>query len=255
MRSLARGQLPFKHWRTAPVDRLYGIETSSYVRIGKLATGDAKIDTNNVGYVGSQPSIVRAALDHIPDLGEKTFVDLGCGKGRTLAVASEYPFRRIVGIEIAPVLLRIARSNAGIIRANFPGRASIEVIEADATDIASYGAENLVLFLYNSFRGALIDRLIASIDQWLAKNRSQSLFLIYYNPVHFARFDRAPALERFYAECVSFHPDERLVQPFDNDFDSLVIYRAKGRDTSPQRAGHDRRVSVTIPDLGAAVEN
>ena len=36
------------------------------------------------------------------DFHDFVFVDLGSGKGRTLLMASEYPFRRIVGVELLP---------------------------------------------------------------------------------------------------------------------------------------------------------
>ena len=35
--------------------------------------------------------------------------DLGSGKGRTLLMASDYPFRRIVGVELLPALHQIAQ--------------------------------------------------------------------------------------------------------------------------------------------------
>ena len=40
-----------------------------------------------------------------------TFVDLGSGKGRTLLMASDYPFRRIIGVELLPSLHQIAQEN------------------------------------------------------------------------------------------------------------------------------------------------
>src|SRR5271166_3265808 len=36
------------------------------------------------------------------DFRDFTFVDLGSGKGRTLLMAADYPFRRIVGVELLP---------------------------------------------------------------------------------------------------------------------------------------------------------
>jgi SAM-dependent methyltransferase len=41
-----------------------------------------------------------------------TFVDLGCGKGRVLMIASEFGFRRVVGVEFCAELCRQARANA-----------------------------------------------------------------------------------------------------------------------------------------------
>src|SRR3984885_13557549 len=43
------------------------------------------------------------------NLPEFTFIDIGSGKGRALLMASQYPFRRILGIELLPVLHRVAK--------------------------------------------------------------------------------------------------------------------------------------------------
>ena len=38
------------------------------------------------------------------------FVEFGCGKGRVVHQAARRPFRRVVGVEISPVLAEAARS-------------------------------------------------------------------------------------------------------------------------------------------------
>jgi methylase of polypeptide subunit release factors len=40
-----------------------------------------------------------------------TFIDLGSGKGRALVLALSYPFRRVVGVEFALELHRVAEAN------------------------------------------------------------------------------------------------------------------------------------------------
>lgn len=45
------------------------------------------------------------------DFSEFTFIDLGSGKGRALLMAAEYPFRRIIGVELLPELNAIAQEN------------------------------------------------------------------------------------------------------------------------------------------------
>jgi hypothetical protein len=44
------------------------------------------------------------------DFRDFVFVDLGSGKGRTLLMASDYPFRCIVGVELLPALHQAAQS-------------------------------------------------------------------------------------------------------------------------------------------------
>src|SRR5208282_3142443 len=45
------------------------------------------------------------------DFHDFVFLDLGSGKGRTLLMASDYPFRRIVGVELLPALHQAAQDN------------------------------------------------------------------------------------------------------------------------------------------------
>src|SRR4051794_15187739 len=66
-------------------------------------------------------------------LEDFTFVDLGSGKGRTLLMASHYPFRRILGIELLPSLHRIAVDNLAQYKSNLQRCFALESICADAT--------------------------------------------------------------------------------------------------------------------------
>jgi SAM-dependent methyltransferase len=247
---------PFrKAWPVAPIDRQYGISTSSRERTWQLHTGDAEVDGANVGYVGSQPSVVRRALETIGATETATFVDLGCGKGRTLAVASEYPFRAVIGIEIARRLVRIARQNAKLIAQDHPRRPAIDVRLGDATDLSGLDGGDLVLFLYNRFRRPLVTRLIASIEQWAKRNPSARLHLVYYNCVHFDLFDNAQSLERFSVQQMPFTEEECATSPFDNTSEAVAIYRLRGRDTGAVLADAGRSIRVTIADYGAEISS
>ena len=63
-------------------------------------------------YQPSEPELFHQILGALTLEHEKfTFLDLGSGQGRTLLMASEYPFRRIVGVEIIPELHAIAEQN------------------------------------------------------------------------------------------------------------------------------------------------
>ena len=253
IRRIANVRLFRKAWATAPIDRQYGISTSSSERKWWLRSGNPEVDRANVGYVGSQPSVVRRALNTIGAIERAVFVDLGCGKGRTLAVASEYPFREVIGIEIAARLVRIARKNAATIARAHPYRPPIIVREGDATVLSGLDGNDLVLFLYNSFRRPLVTRLIGEIEDWAGRNPSARLYLVYYNCVHFDLFDDSAALERFSAEQLLFNSEERATSPFDNIGEAVVIYRLRGRDPGPVRTHADRTVRVTIADYGAEV--
>ncbi|HSS98535.1 MAG TPA: hypothetical protein VLK33_15975, partial [Terriglobales bacterium] len=60
-------------------------------------------------YQPTESALFHEMLDSLKiDFREFTFIDLGSGKGRTLLMASDYPFRRIIGVELFPALHAVA---------------------------------------------------------------------------------------------------------------------------------------------------
>lgn len=236
--------------RRHPIDRQYRIETSLRVPPRHLAVGDPDVDRANVGYIGSQPSIVRRCFAMLPELSKAMLVDLGCGKGRVCVVATEFPFRAIIGLELAPQLAKIAQRNAAILRNRFPERTAIDVRVADATRPPLDGPA-VVLFLYNSFRAGLVAQLIGHIEAALAGSPELKIFVVYYNPVHHGLFDDSDAFARFAAEKVLFDPAEALAARQNRD--SFVIYQSRSAPFFGPLPGAERRVSILIPDLAADV--
>src|SRR5258708_2128675 len=81
--------------------------------------------------------MLDALLEQIhPDFQDFVFIDLGSGKGRTLLMASDYPFRRILGVELLPELYQIAQDNLGRYRSESQKCFSLESICANATDFS-----------------------------------------------------------------------------------------------------------------------
>src|SRR5271154_1163699 len=109
-----------------PIDSQYAIRTSGALPGSVLQVGDSV--KKNAGYVGSQPSIIRRALNAIPNHNEAVFIDVGCGKGRALVVASEFPFRSIIGVELSPELAELAEENSQVVARNFSKRPPITIV-------------------------------------------------------------------------------------------------------------------------------
>lgn len=115
------------------------------------------------------------------DFHDFVFVDLGSGKGRTLLMASDYPFRHIVGVELLPALHRAAQENLSKYRSESQKCFALETICADASEFA-FPAEPTVLYLFNPFPEAGLRRLIGNLEKGL-QSRPRAVYVIYHNPL------------------------------------------------------------------------
>jgi len=196
-----------------------------------------------IPYAGSQPSIVRAALDALPPLQSFTFVDLGCGKGRPLLVASEFPFRDIIGVELSAALVAIAERNAELIAQRFPQRTPIRIICADATQF-QFPAGNLVIFMYNPFGSEAVATVAEAVDAAIASDSNRTVYVVYYNPVAGHRFDASPLLQRALAVTLPYGSDELGYGP---DSDDPVIIWQGGRVLAPIDRNANSRIEIVDP--------
>jgi SAM-dependent methyltransferase len=168
-----------------PFDLRYGVDTGGLIGGGDLRTGHAH-DVFNTAYYGMAPSRFRWVLDHWladrthPALEDYSFVDLGCGKGRAVMMASEYGFRQVVGVELNPGLAKIAQDNLLRWQEDGRGRSPVEIVRQDATEFV-FPPGPCLLYLFNPFAATVFRRLIERIETSFAA-RPGLLDVIYFNP-------------------------------------------------------------------------
>lgn len=243
-----------------PIDVRLGVETSGTISPNRLRAGRGLLDTQNVGYAGSQPSVIGKAMNALYDAHEaagedfpEEFIDLGCGKGRALIAVREWPFAYSRGIELDPGLAAIARANADHLGGDI--EPPFEVIIGDASQPEISPTADTVFYLYNSFGDALVDRLLDHLEAHIKTHPDQRLWLALYNPVRASLVDaRAAVFERFFADRIAFSEEEAMAHTFDNRADSVVIWQSKSSRMLPPLPGHDREVLITVPGLGADVQ-
>ncbi len=120
-------------------------------------------------YQPARPAHIRQALRDLParDLSRFTYVDLGSGKGRTLFVAAEFPFKRIVGVEFSLRLHRQAFRNVRCFRILKRGGChNIDAVHANAKDFR-FPDGDLVLYMFNPFGVATMEAVLANLEQSL----------------------------------------------------------------------------------------
>lgn len=116
-----------------------------------------------------------------------TFIDLGCGKGRTLLVASNWGFKHVIGVEFAPELVGIARTNLAKM-----GIANAVVEYADAVDF-HFPNSDIIVYLYNPFSREVVRKVVAK----LRESDSKRLYVIYKVPECAEVLDSSGFLTRF----------------------------------------------------------
>ena len=77
-------------------DRIHGVDTYRELPLVGMAF-QSKNKTDGLEYQSHHPAVTRLGLTAIPIRHEDyTFIDIGCGKGRALLVASAFPLRKIM---------------------------------------------------------------------------------------------------------------------------------------------------------------
>jgi len=115
------------------------------------------------------------------DFSSFVFLDLGSGKGRTLLMASDYPFRRIVGVELLPALHQIAQENLAKYKSESQKCFAAEAICADATAF-SFPDEPLVIYMFNSLPESGLRQVVANLEQSL-RAHPRAVYVLYHNPL------------------------------------------------------------------------
>jgi SAM-dependent methyltransferase len=128
-------------------------------------------------------AIMSALSAHLaPDtnFSEFTFIDVGAGKGRALLLASEFGFRRIIGVELLPELVEVARENVREFERRGM-RFGIELICQDATNF-DFPADPAVVFLFNPLPQTALRMLIQNLERSLHQN-PRPVYVAYANPI------------------------------------------------------------------------
>lgn len=139
---------------------------------------------NNYGPV--QVSTFRSVMNATAsDHDGRVFVDIGAGRGRACLLAADYPFRRIVGVEMMDGHLAIAEKNIKKARGKIP---NVPRIELECTNALLWVRDrwpvndDVFLFMYRPFTD---DRLYGQFFQHLGQQLKDSrarLTLGFVNP-------------------------------------------------------------------------
>lgn len=165
---------------SAAFDREFGVDTTSIIGMLDLTVESPNYLLGTV-YKATDPDRFNEALASLPiDQADYTFVDLGSGKGLVLLLASNHPFRKVIGVEFALELHQVAISN--IEKYSSPQRrcGAVQSLHQDVTAF-EFPRTPLVVYLYHPFEEALMKDVVARLEKAYNKY-PRPLIVIYVQP-------------------------------------------------------------------------
>jgi SAM-dependent methyltransferase len=197
-----------------PFDQRHATDTSGHIPGEQLTPSNLY----NTAYYAISPSTLTDALERIPQpLPGFTFVDLGCGKGRALLVAAAFPFSRILGVELAPELCAIARTNG-------KSDLRIAVLQQDAATF-TYPDAPLVVFLYHPFLKLVLRRCLANLERQ-RRHCPHPTYLLYANCRYEKVMTKFPFLEIVWDWNLPLSPADAAADRHHITHERFTLYRA-----------------------------
>lgn len=164
-------------------DRMHGTETSDRIELAQLdVVGDNR--DQGVYYEPTSTRMFRRVMAQVAakvTFSDFSFIDYGSGKGRTLLMASDYPFRTIIGVEFSRELHETAQRNIAVYRGRRQRCNDLVSIHSDAT-VYDPPPGDLLVYFFNPFLKEVMMRVLANLAR-VARQNGSRVVLVYLNPL------------------------------------------------------------------------
>lgn len=162
-------------------DEMWSVQTDGNEDLSELSVIDKTNYLLGNRYQPTAPAMFEQIVRAYPiDYEKNIFIDCGSGKGRVLLLASELPFRRIIGVEFASDLTEIAQANILAYRSPTQRCRQVEAVCMDATKFP-FPIEPTVLYLANPFEGSVMRKFLVHVETSL-NDHPRPFVVLYRNP-------------------------------------------------------------------------
>lgn len=164
-------------------DKWWSLDTCQQVLSSEMQT-DSKDVKNAKKYQASHLRTFKKALKLLDvDHSLYSFVDIGCGKGRALLMASRWPFHQIIGVEFCQNLVHFCKINLAQYQNQSNKNINFHILHQEATSF-KVPEGPCVYYFFNPFNEEVLNRTLQHIKyhsnpKYLKRHR-----FIYVNPVY-----------------------------------------------------------------------
>ncbi|HEX9199884.1 MAG TPA: class I SAM-dependent methyltransferase [Acidobacteriaceae bacterium] len=211
-----------------PFDAQYGVDTSGLITAVHLTTGHAH-DLLGTGYCGVAPSrfnhVIQRWIASPPEhpIATYSFIDIGCGKGRAMMLASAQPFAEIIGVELHPGLAQTAAANLEKWRATQHPVSPTRVVSQDAT-VFEFPDTPCLLYLYNPFAEPILQLFLDHIERSFSTD-PRALDILYCNPRTDRLLAQHPCFRQIWSESVPVAEEDIATNPSAGSNEPCSLYR------------------------------
>jgi SAM-dependent methyltransferase len=211
-----------------PFDELHSVDTGGLITAPHLSHGHPHA-LEATAYCATPPSRFAALLEiwakSPPErpIDEYTFIDVGCGKGRTLLMAAALPFREVLGLELDPGLVRIAENNLANFRNAGLVLSPTRILCADAANFDLPESPCLV-YLYNPFTAVILAKLLDHVEASLNKN-PRPLDILYCNSLHAEVIAARPAFRAPWSGVAHLAEEDARAEPCAAGEETSTLFR------------------------------
>ncbi len=190
-----------RHHDQDEFDATFGVDTARQV-----ALSDLDVDSPNyafgVKYQATPVALFSEMMAQLPIRHhEFNFIDFGSGKGRTLLLAAQLQFNRVIGVEFSMELHEIALHNVGLLRKTTPYASSIC---CECVDAADYNVPNgqAVYYFFHPFNEPVMRAVLGNLERSL-RDAPRMAYLVYHSPLLAKLIDDSTMWKR-YAEGANY---------------------------------------------------
>lgn len=165
-------------------DKKYNLDTSKRLEIDELEINEEDPDVASKGQMYQPTGVLpfRKIFQKIKLPKDPVFVDYGCGKGRTLALAALSGIDKVVGVEFSKQLCVDAEKNLNRLKDDLNLKTTVVIECTDASKYQVKLDENLFYFFY-PFDETITKSVLTNIISSLKENNREAK-MVYYYPIH-----------------------------------------------------------------------
>lgn len=215
---------------THPFDLRHGVDTSGLIFLEDAQMVDPN-QRHGTAYWGTPPSLFAGVMERwqatLPAISQRvedyTLIDIGCGKGRVLMLASEFGLRAVAGVELDAALVAVAERNLARWKATPHACSSVSVTHADALAF-ELPPTPVLLYLFNPFDAHLVQLFLDRLEAFSA-TRAAPIDVIYGHPAHAALFERVEGMTMLWRGEIPFSAEDTAADAYRGLSQHAILYR------------------------------